>query len=118
MNRRVLFRPISFRVFSQSQFGEWHAGMTKQLAIFVSHPVQYFAPLWRALARTEGPELTVHFFSDHSVRGGVDAGFGVSVRWDVPLLAGYQHRFISRSADLSRPSSVGVAGVRRLLERG
>ena len=41
-----------------------------RLGIFVSHPIQYFAPLWRALAAVPGLEVVVHFFSDHSIRGG------------------------------------------------
>jgi glycosyltransferase involved in cell wall biosynthesis len=84
-----------------------------RLGIFVTHPIQYFAPLWRLLAATPGLDLTVHFFSDHSVRGGVDTGFGVNVAWDVPLLDGYRHEFVSRQVDLTRPRSVGLTGARQ-----
>src|SRR5262249_3504467 len=45
-----------------------------RLGIFVTHPIQYFAPLWRQLARSARLELSVYFFSDHSVRGGIDPG--------------------------------------------
>lgn len=85
------------------------------LGIFVSHPIQYFAPVWRSLAATPGLTLSVYFFSDHSIRGGVDLGFGRSVKWDVPMIDGYSHRFIRRDADLSRTWSVALPEARRLL---
>ena len=84
-----------------------------RLGIFVTHPIQYFAPLWRMLAATPDLDVRVHFFSDHSVRGSVDPGFGVTVAWDVPILDGYRHEFISRDADLSAPQSVALPDARR-----
>ena len=84
-----------------------------RLGIFVTHPIQYFAPLWRALAATPGLSPKVHFFSDHSLRGGVDPGFGVTVAWDVPLLEGYPHEFVSRDAGLAVPRSVRLPDARQ-----
>ncbi len=89
-----------------------------RLGIFVTHPIQYFAPLWRSLAATPGLDLTVFFFSDHSVRGGRDPGFGVDVAWDIPLLEGYAHRFVTRDADLSRPRGVAFTGALKELAQG
>ncbi|MBW2274773.1 MAG: glycosyltransferase, partial [Deltaproteobacteria bacterium] len=86
-------------------------GMTR-LGIFVTHPIQYFAPMWRALAAAPGLELSVHFFSDHSVAGGVDPGFKVAVSWDVPLLDGYGHEFIRRDGDLAAPRSMALPDAR------
>jgi glycosyltransferase involved in cell wall biosynthesis len=86
---------------------------TLRLGIFVTHPIQYYAPIWRALAATPGLSVTVHFFSDHSVRGSMDRDFGVPVAWDVPLLQGYRSEFITRDADLSAPASVRLPEVRR-----
>jgi len=83
-----------------------------RLGIFVTHPIQYFAPLWRVLATTPGLDLIVHFFSDHSVRGEMDPGFGVSVAWDVPILQGYRYEFIGRNADLSKPARVELPDAR------
>lgn len=92
--------------------------MSAQLGIFVTHPIQYFAPLWRKLAAHPDLSLRVHFFSDHSVRGGQDDGFKVPVAWDVPLLDGYDHTFLSRAADLSKPMSVSLSDPRSLLREG
>ncbi|HVN40832.1 MAG TPA: glycosyltransferase family 4 protein [Myxococcota bacterium] len=88
-----------------------------RLGIFVTHPIQYFAPLWRSLAATHGLDLKVHFFSDHSVRGGIDPGFGVSVAWDVPVLEGYPHEFITRDAPWQKPGRVSLPDVRNRIRR-
>ena len=79
-----------------------------RLAVFASHPIQYQAPIWRGLARRAEVDLLVHYFSDTSVRGGVDPGFGVPVAWDQPLLEGYQTVFLSRGANLDRPLTVTI----------
>src|SRR3954453_49637 len=79
-----------------------------RLAVFASHPIQYQAPIWRRLAKNV--DLLVHYFSDTSLRGGIDTEFGVPVAWDQPLLEGYEHVFLDRAADLRRPLSVTVPG--------
>lgn len=73
----------------------------KKLAVVATHPIQYQAPLWRLLAQE--PELDVHVFygSDFSVRGYHDVGFGVTVKWDVPLTDGYAHTFLSCDTGLT-----------------
>jgi glycosyltransferase involved in cell wall biosynthesis len=69
---------------------------TIRLAYFVSHPIQYQAPLLRRIAQERDIDLTVFFSSDLSVRGYKDRGFGVQVEWDVPLLDGYKYEFLPR----------------------
>lgn len=75
-----------------------------RLAYFVTHPIQYQAPLLRRIAAEPDIDLTVFFFSDISIRGHVDPGFGVSVKWDVPLLSGYKYEFLPRIRDTGRLS--------------
>jgi glycosyltransferase involved in cell wall biosynthesis len=65
-----------------------------RLAYLVSHPIQYQTPLLRRIAQEPDIDLTVFFGSDFSVRGYKDEGFGVCVKWDVPLLDGYRHKFL------------------------
>src|SRR4029077_1822447 len=66
-----------------------------RLAYMVSHPIQYQAPLLRRLEQEPDIDLTVFFWSNHSVKGYADEGFGgVQVKWDVPLLSGYRHKFL------------------------
>jgi glycosyltransferase involved in cell wall biosynthesis len=91
-----------------------------RVACLVSHPIQYQAPLFRYLAARPGIELTVFFLSDLSVHAYRDSGFGVSVKWDVPLLDGYRHEFLPRVGSGSglsfwRPWTFGL---RARLRRG
>ena len=88
-----------------------------KLRIFVTHPVQYHVPLWRGLAAHPALDVKVFYFSDHSVRGGLDPGFGVPVSWDVDMLSGYAHEFLAREQDLTAPASVRIPDVRALLAR-
>jgi glycosyltransferase involved in cell wall biosynthesis len=85
-----------------------------RLAIFTSHPIQYQAPLFRALSASGRVQPIVYFGSRHGVDVTRDAGFGTEFRWDVPLLEGYRHRFlpnVARSPDVSRFRGVRLAGV-------
>ncbi len=70
-----------------------------RLAYVVSHPIQYQVPLLRRIAEEPGIDLTVFFGSDFSVKGYRDEGFGVEVKWDVPLLEGYRHEFLPALRD-------------------
>jgi glycosyltransferase involved in cell wall biosynthesis len=84
------------------------AGLTKRkvrLAYLVSHPIQYQAPLLRRIAQEPDIELTVFFGSDFSVRDYKDEGFGVGVKWDVPLLDGYRYEFLPALRDNSTVSA-------------
>src|SRR5271170_7858451 len=65
-----------------------------RVAYLVSHPIQYQAPLLRRIAQEPDIDLTVFFGSDFSLRSYQDEGFGVDVKWDVPLLDGYRHKFL------------------------
>lgn len=65
-----------------------------RLAYFVSHPIQYQAPLLRRIAKEADIHLKVFYHSDISTGGYHDQGFGVEVKWDVPLLEGYDYEFL------------------------
>lgn len=66
-----------------------------KLAYFISHPIQYQAPLLRLISKDSEIELKVYFFSDFSLRGYQDPGFRTTVKWDVPLIGGYDHQFLN-----------------------
>lgn len=65
-----------------------------------SHPIQYQAPLFRALAAR--CELTVAFAHRQTAQQQGRAGYGVAFDWDVDLLSGYRSLFLAPSA--RRPS--------------
>lgn len=64
-----------------------------KVAIVTSHPVQYQAPLYRALAR-RGIAVTVMFGARWGVQAMREPGFGVELQWDQPLLDGYDYSFL------------------------
>ncbi len=77
-----------------------------RVAHIVSHPIQYFAPLYKAIAENEDIDLTVYFCSAASTGRYFDAGFGATVEWDVPLLDGYKFVFTKEA----RTRTIGGMG--------
>lgn len=65
-----------------------------RVAHLASHPVQYFAPLYRELARRPEISHTVYYFSDATSRRFHDKEFGQEIEWDVPMVDGYDARFV------------------------
>lgn len=101
--------------------GSTSATHAVRLAIFTSHPIQYQAPLFRALARTGRVHPTVYFGSRHGLDESLDTGFGASFRWDVPLLDGYEHVFltnVARHPNVSAFRGVRIATAEKTLAEG
>ncbi|HQQ96791.1 MAG TPA: glycosyltransferase family 4 protein [Cyclobacteriaceae bacterium] len=65
-----------------------------RISYLVSHPIQYFSPLFRTIAETPGIELTVYYCHNTLVDQLVDPGFGKVIKWDIPLLQGYRSVFL------------------------
>ena len=65
-----------------------------RLAYFVTHPIQYQAPLLRRIAADPAIELKVFFATGYSLRRHYDPGFGREIAWDIDLLGGYDHEFL------------------------
>jgi glycosyltransferase involved in cell wall biosynthesis len=65
-----------------------------RLAYFVSHPIQYQAPLLRLIAAEPDIQLKVFFYSDFSLQAYQDPGFGRAIEWDIPLTEGYDYQFL------------------------
>jgi len=61
-----------------------------RLAIIVSHPIQYYAPLYQRLARRDDLLIKV-FFTWHDGHTAIaDRGFRTPLVWDIPLTQGYE----------------------------
>ena len=71
-----------------------------RLAILTSHPIQYYAPLFRKLAKSL--TLWVYFAHRATPAEQARAGFGKAFEWDVDLTSGYDHVFLENIAP--RPS--------------
>ena len=83
--------------------------MRARLAIVSTHPVQYYAPWFRHLAALPEIDLRVFYLWDFGVTEQRDAGFGVPLRWDLPLLEGYAHEFVPNVA--TDPGTHHPAGI-------
>lgn len=68
------------------------------LVVVETHPVQYHAPVYRALQSTFGIPVSAIYGSDFSVAGYRDPEFGASFRWDTDLLSGHAASFLSTVA--------------------
>lgn len=68
--------------------------MQKRLAIIVTHPIQYYSPLFRKISESGQIELKVFYTWSQAQGKKYDPGFGKEVDWDIPLLEGYNYTFV------------------------
>jgi glycosyltransferase involved in cell wall biosynthesis len=67
-----------------------------RLAIVTSHPIQYYAPIFRMLDRRI--DLEVFYAHRATTTDQAKAGFGTAFEWDVDLLSGYRSHFMTNVA--------------------
>ena len=97
--------------------------MSRRLRVLMisAHPVQYGAPLFRALAKDPRLDVQVAYCDMGGAEAHVDRDFGVPVKWDIPLLDGYQWTLIrNRSWAPSIDSFFGLLnlGIWRMIRQG
>lgn len=71
--------------------------MSKKKKIFflLSHPIQYFSPLFVEMAKNENLDLTVLYCDDYGTRSrNIHPEVGEIAGWDIPLLEGYNYKFL------------------------
>jgi glycosyltransferase involved in cell wall biosynthesis len=81
-----------------------------RLAIVATHPIQYYAPWFVHLAGHLRAQVQVFYLWDFGVALRHDPGFDQDIRWDVDLLSGYEHRFVSNSS--KHPGTHSFLGLR------
>jgi glycosyltransferase involved in cell wall biosynthesis len=70
-----------------------------RIAVVTTHPIQYYAPLFKCMANEPDMELKVFYTWSQSQRGAnYDRDFGKTIAWDIPLLDGYQYEFVENAA--------------------
>jgi glycosyltransferase involved in cell wall biosynthesis len=87
--------------------------------LITSHPIQYYAPLFRALALRL--DLVVFFAHRATTSDQAKAGFGIEFDWDVDLLSGYAHEFLHNVATrpaLDRFSGCDTPEIRKRFREG
>jgi glycosyltransferase involved in cell wall biosynthesis len=65
-----------------------------RLAFVVSHPIQYYVPLYQHLARRDDVEIKVFFTWHVADKTNLDRGFRTSFTWDIPLTEGYEFELV------------------------
>ncbi|HUN36318.1 MAG TPA: glycosyltransferase family 4 protein [Trebonia sp.] len=75
-----------------------------RLGVLATHPIQYQAPLYAALAQRGAVRLDVGFLSTDGARPCYDPGFGVTLAWDIDLLAGYPSTLLPRRRLRGKPA--------------
>ncbi|MGH9545459.1 MAG: glycosyltransferase family 4 protein [Terriglobales bacterium] len=88
------------------------------LVVIETHPIQYHAPVYRALQTRFGVPVTVIYGADFSIAGYLDPEFGASFAWDMDLLSGYTPIFLSHMRDggprhVGEVSATGMAAALR-----
>jgi glycosyltransferase involved in cell wall biosynthesis len=80
--------------------------MRRRIGFLISHPIQYYAPIFRELAKR--CDLHVFFAHRQDAAQQAKAGYGVAFDWDVDLLSGYESQFLENVA--REPSTQTFAG--------
>ncbi|MDB5150600.1 MAG: glycosyl transferase family 1 [Mucilaginibacter sp.] len=66
----------------------------KQLAIITTHPIQYYAPVFKLLHKRQQINIQVFYtWGDDAVKK-YDPGFNKEIEWDIPLLDGYPFEWV------------------------
>jgi glycosyltransferase involved in cell wall biosynthesis len=84
------------------------SGMHK-LAIITTHPIQYYAPVFRGLAASPDIDLRVFYTWSQCTENAFDPGFAREIEWDLPLLDGYQYQFVPNVS--ARPGTESFNGL-------
>jgi len=90
-----------------------------RILMICSHPVQYMAPLLRRMSQHLELDLCVGYCSLQGAKAAYDAEFNAFIKWDIPLLEGYQWLEIPNQGSGSE-SFFGLCnlGIWKLIRRG
>ena len=88
-----------------------------RLAVVTTHPIQYYAPIFKLLAERGRLDIKV-FYTWEQGSARVDEEFGKDVEWDIPLLEGYDYEFVSNGGSF-RKDMMGVRnpGLESIIEK-
>lgn len=82
----------------------------EKLAIIITHPIQYNAPLFKMLTKRGVISIKVFYTWSQSKQGAkFDPGFGKNIQWDIPLLEGYDYTFVNNIA--TKPGTHHFRGI-------
>ncbi len=81
----------------------------KSLAVIITHPIQYYAPLFKLITERGKLRLKVFYTWEQSKEKVWDEKFGREIKWDIPLLEGYDYTFVKNTS--KTPGSGTFKGV-------
>jgi glycosyltransferase involved in cell wall biosynthesis len=89
------------------------------LAVIGTHPVQYHAPVYTAVAKRFGVPVHAIYGSNFSIKGGFDRLFQQSIAWDNFTLDSSTTTFLSTVEDRAprSDSEISAAGLNRVLKK-
>ena len=80
-----------------------------KLAIISTHPIQYYAPVFKLMAQHKTLKIKVFYTLGEIGKNPYDPGFNQKISWDIPLLEGYEFQFQQNTA--RKPGSDGFWGI-------
>ena len=81
----------------------------KKLAIVTTHPIQYYAPVFKLLSQRGIIDIKVFYTWGESSTAKFDPGFNRNVSWDIDLLDGYPFEWAENTA--TKPGSDHFNGI-------
>lgn len=73
--------------------------MRKTKVVFIiTHPIQYYVPLLQGLSKNELLDIHVLYTWGEASITKFDPGFNKTIEWDIPLLDGYNYKFLENIA--------------------
>ncbi len=67
----------------------------QRLAIISTHPIQYYAPIFQLLSQRGKINIKVFYTWSQSKEYIFDHSFRKEIKWDIPLLEGYEYTFVN-----------------------
>ena len=84
-----------------------------------SHPVQYMTPIFRRMAKHPRLDLHVAYCSLRGAEAGHDPEFDTEVKWDVPLLDGYEWTHVPNKGSGDEAfGGLNNPGIEKLIREG
>jgi glycosyltransferase involved in cell wall biosynthesis len=69
-----------------------------RLAIITTHPIQYYAPVFKLLNEAQQINIIVFYTWGQKATEKFDPGFGKNIDWDIPLLQGYDYEWVKNTS--------------------
>ena len=73
----------------------------KKITFLYTHPIQYFAPLLKEIS-AKNFCISKTLFCQDTTKGYIDKEFGQKIKWDTPLLEGYNFKFLPQNFPKSK----------------